>query len=183
MKIIILNGNPDPANIFFDESLVGLYRVLEDRNHKARILILRDMKIHHCNGCFNCWYKTPGTCIFKDDMRTICREYINSDYVIFASPIIMGFTSFVLKKTIDRLIPLGQPYGNIYKKKLIHMKRYFQYPSIGLVLERESDTCKNDIIIINNLYRDISTMFFSKLMFTKFIDKQIKDIADEINHC
>ena len=169
MKIVILNGNPDPDNSPFDEYLANLYRILDDGINTARILTLRGMNIHHCIGCFDCWYKTPGICIFKDDMKEVCREYINSDFVIFASPIIMGFTSSLLKKTTDRLIPLGQPYGNIVKGKLIHVKRYFQYPPLGLILDHEIDTDKDDIKIINNLYSDISTMFFSRLMFTSLL--------------
>lgn len=182
MKIVILNGNTDPNNKSFDEYLVNLSLVLGNENNAVRVLQLRDMKIHHCTGCFDCWYKTPGLCILKDDMREVCREYINSDFVIFASPIIMGFTSYLLKKTTDRLIPIAQPYGNIVKRKFIHVKRYFQYPSLGLILDHETDSDEDDMKIINDLYRDISIMFFSKLMFTNFLDRPVKEIADEISH-
>ena len=183
MKIVILNGNTDPNNKSFDEYLVNLSLVLDNENNAVRVLQLRDLRINHCTGCFNCWYKTPGLCILKDDMREVCREYINSDFVIFASPIIMGFTSSLLKRTTDRLIPLGQPYGDIVKGKFIHVKRYFQYPSLGLILDNETDSDEDVIKMINNLYRDISIIFFSKLMFTNFLGKPVNEIADEITHC
>jgi len=183
MKIVILNGNQDPDNKYFNEYLEDLCRVLNNRNHSTQVLQLREMKIHHCSGCFDCWYKTPGTCMFKDEMREVCREYVNSDFVIYASPIIMGFTSSLLKKAQDRLIQLGQPYYNVVKGKFVHVKRYIQYPLLGLLLDRETDSDEDDIQIINNLYRDISILFDSKVVFTKFVGGPVKEIADEINHC
>jgi len=103
MKITILNGNPDPDNQKFDDYLNNLIKFLELSDNSVVDFKLREMKIRHCRGCFSCWVKTPGQCIYKDDSHDICREYINSDFILFASPLVMGFTSAVLKIAMDKL--------------------------------------------------------------------------------
>lgn len=113
MKILILNGNPDVNNIKFDDYIKDIDYLLRGKGHNVTISVLRDKNIEYCCGCFGCWVKTPGECVIYDDSLDICKQYINSDWVIFASPIIMGFTSTLLKKTQDRLIPLIHPYFEI----------------------------------------------------------------------
>jgi len=110
MKITILNGNPDVNNAKFDNYLKNLSDLLESSNHTVTILKLREWDIKYCTGCFGCWVKTPGECVVPDDTRDIRREYIHSDFVLFASPVIMGFTSALLKKAHDKRIPLLHPY-------------------------------------------------------------------------
>ena len=125
MKITILNGNPNVEDSGFDDYLTKLKTVLESRDHTVLILHLRDMDIRYCIGCFGCWVKTPGECSnAADDTRVVCREFINSGLVIFASPVIMGFTSALLKKAHDRLLPLLTPYVRLFEGESHHVARY-----------------------------------------------------------
>jgi len=110
MKITILNGNPNAENVKFDNYLKELSDLLESSKHKVTILQLRDIDVRYCIGCWGCWLKTPGECIVADGSSDICREYINSDLVLFASPVIMGFTSALLKKAHEKILPLLLPY-------------------------------------------------------------------------
>ena len=43
-----------------------------------------------CMGCFGCWIKKPGECVIDDRMAQINRSVMNSDTVIYLSPIIFG---------------------------------------------------------------------------------------------
>ena len=107
MNILILDGNPAESRKTFNTYIKKLTADLAEEKHGVKTLTLRDMEIKFCTGCWSCWWgPTPGECVFKDDSHTVCREYINSDLVIFTSPVIMGFTSALLKKTQDKLIPL-----------------------------------------------------------------------------
>lgn len=45
MKIIILNGNPNPENVAFDNYLRELSHLMESRNHEISIINLREMDI------------------------------------------------------------------------------------------------------------------------------------------
>ncbi|TFG71263.1 MAG: flavodoxin family protein, partial [Anaerolineales bacterium] len=74
MKIAILDGNPDSADQAFDRYLVELRNVLSNTGHDVTLLMLRDMDIKYCTGCFGCWVKTPGECVVQDDSAVVCRQ-------------------------------------------------------------------------------------------------------------
>ena len=107
------------------------------------------MKINYCTGCWHCWVKTPGQCSSKDQSLDVCRTVINSDFTLWASPIIMGFPSALLKKVTDKLIPLVHPYIVLDQGEAHHLARYDHYPQFGLLLEKNGDTDDEDIEIID----------------------------------
>ena len=181
MKITILNGNPHPGSIGFDNYLDDLSGLLESSQHAVAILKLREMDIRYCVGCFDCWVKTPGECIAADDSRDICREYINSDFALFASPIIMGFTSALLKKAHDKLIPLILPYFEIVHNECHHAPRYEKYPPLGLLLEKSKGADEEDIKIISDIYRRDAINLKASFCFTRLTSDPVEEVAGEIN--
>ncbi len=181
MKITILNGNPNADNAKFDNYLKELCNLLKSSKHTVTILQLREMDIRYCIGSFDCWVKTPGECIVKDSSYDISREYINTDFVLFASPIIMGFTSALLKKAHDKLIPLLLPYFELVQNEVHHLARYDKYPLIGLLLEKDKDTDEEDIKIISDIYIRDAINFKTSFCFTKLIDDAIEEVTNEIN--
>jgi len=181
MRITILNGNPNTDNVGFDNYLKNLSHLLESSKHTVTILKLREMDIRYCIGCFGCWLKTPGECIVKDGSHDICREYINSELVLFASPIIMGFTSALLKKAHDKLIPLILPYFEIVHNEFHHLSRYEKYPLMGLLLGKDKDTDEEDIKIISDIYWRDAINFKTSFCFTKLTDDSVEEVANEIN--
>jgi multimeric flavodoxin WrbA len=182
VKITILNGNPDPSNSVFDTWLKALSGHLESYNHEVINFTLRDMDIRYCIGCFGCWVKTPGKCsTADDDSIQIRHEVITSGLMVFASPIIMGFTSSLLKKAQDKLVPLLLPYIGLYQGEQHHDPRYEKYPLIGLILQPEIDTDDEDIEIINSINHRLAINFHSKVVFSHLITEPVKEVADEIN--
>jgi len=183
MKITILNGNSDPDNQKFDDYLSNLAKLLKLSDNSVVHFKLREMKIRHCRGCFGCWVKTPGQCIYKDDSHDICREYINSDFILFASPLVMGFTSAVLKIAMDKLIPVLHPYIELVdNKECHHEKRYDkEYPLIGLLIESEDDTDSEDIEIVSDIYVRFAIDFKTSLRFVKQTDILVQEVSNEIN--
>jgi multimeric flavodoxin WrbA len=68
MKVLFINGSGSDSSI---NSYIGsAIDFLSANGHNAKELVLRNMKYSPCKGCFNCWVKTPGTCVFKDDVKT-----------------------------------------------------------------------------------------------------------------
>lgn len=181
MKIIILNGNSNPENAAFDNYLRELSHLMESRNHEISVFNLREMDIRYCTGCFACWVKTPGECITQDDSHNICRAYIRSDLVLFASPVIMGFTSALLKRAHDKLIPLIHPYFEFVQNEVYHLSRYEYYPLIALLLERGRDTDEEDIEIISDIYRQTAINLKTSLPFTRLTSDSTEEVADEID--
>lgn len=181
MKVTILNGNPNADNVTFDKYLENLSDLLQSSQHTVTILKLREMDVRYCIGCFGCWVKTPGECIVADSSRDICRAYMNSDLVLFASPIIMGFTSALLKKAHEKLIPLNHPYFELVQNEVHHLTRYDKYPPIGLLLEKDKDTDEEDIRIISDIYRRTAISFRTSFCFTKITSDSVEEVANEID--
>jgi multimeric flavodoxin WrbA len=181
LKISILNGHPGYQSLGFDNIIFDLARELIISGHQTEIFVLRDMNIKYCEGCLNCWVKTPGECTFKDESQVIRSSYVNADFVLFASPIIMGFTSALLKKSIDKLIPILHPYFDFYNSEVHHVSRYKNYPVIGILIEKSNDTDEEDLEIIKGIYTRNALNLKSSIIFFKTTQNSIKEIVHEIN--
>lgn len=67
------------------------------------------MNINYCQGCLTCWFKSPGTCYFEDDMVTIKNAMEEADLIILASPLYVDGFSAHLKTVLDRCIATADP--------------------------------------------------------------------------
>lgn len=182
MRITILNGDMQDDNSAFSIYVEQLQEQLS-KLHNVDVFNLKAMELSYCSGCWTCWTKTPGECCSKDDAELVFSSTINSDLLIFASPLILGFTSSLLKKITDRLIVLLHPYIQLINDESHHRKRYPSYPKLALLLEKESDTDNEDIKIIKDIYDRLAINFHSEMAFMKFThDQNMEDLADEISH-
>lgn len=181
MKITILNGNPDGRNKDFDMFIEKLSIFLEKEHKKVKHLKLRGMDIKYCKGCWGCWVKKPGQCLVPDDSKIVCEETINSDLVLFASPLIMGFTSALLKKTMDKMIPLLHPYIEIVQGECHHRGRYDKYPKIALLLDKNG-VDEEDIAITVSIFERFALNFKGELNFVGYITNPVQEVMNEINN-
>jgi hypothetical protein len=180
MKITILNGNPDARNGTFDDYLMRLSDELTSDGHTVTSFELREMDISYCIGCFGCWVKSPGECRSEDESRIVSRAYINSDFVLYASPVIMGFYSALLKKVTDKFIQLVEPYMEFVDGESRHLARYDRYPLVGLLLEKGADCDDEDISIIADTHKNTALNFKSRLVFTKLTHEPVDKVAQAI---
>jgi multimeric flavodoxin WrbA len=180
MKITILNGNPDAGNMAFDAYLKHLSETLTAAQRQATTLTLRDMDIKYCVGCWGCWVKTPGKCAARDDSADVCRAVINADFVLLASPVSMGFPSALLKKTVEKLIPLIHPYGAAVQGEAHHMTRYDRYPLLGLLLEKGSNTDGADVQIVADIFSRTALNFKTQLAFTELTSTPVDAVTEAI---
>ncbi len=183
MNILILNGHPDSDATHFDRYLAALSTNLENRRHTVRILTLRELEARYCTGCWGCWVRTPGLCIFEDDSHTVCREAINSDLVLFSSPLIMGYLSALLKKFMDKMIPLIHPYITVVQGEAHHRLRYDKgdYPLGALLLEKTPGTDAEDIEIVEAIHNRTMLNLRSRNVFTKLTDTPVEEVANAID--
>ena len=179
MDITILNGNNDETDSKFENYLAQYTENLKRKGNTLTVFTLRDMEIQFCTGCWTCWWRTPGQCIFKDEMKKIYQNLIKSNLCIFVSPIIMGYTSTVIKKTMDRLIPLLNCHMEIVKGELHHRKRYENYPLLGVLVEKEAETDSEDLEILKDLYYRFSINFRNDLVFFGTTEKSPEEAANE----
>lgn len=139
MKVLILNG-------FYKMNIdyMRIMRILRDKLQlceNVEEILLKEKKINPCTGCFGCWLKNPGICIIDDDSQDVVRKIINSDIVIYLTPVVFGGYSYELKKLLDKTICLLAPEFINIDKEMHHKKRYEKYPGIlGIgVLNRHDD--------------------------------------------
>ncbi len=180
MKILILQGHPAPDGPF-DAYIDSLRKAWEDRGATVKTVILREQKITPCTGCFKCWIKTPGRCVLKDDAEAIAQKYIGADYIILATPLILGYFSALMKNALDRSIPLMHPHLEEVDEEIHHRKRYDRYPGIGVLLQREADTDEEDIDIVSEISRRMSINMRTRLHFVKLTDSPVQEVAHAID--
>lgn len=144
MKILILDdlsGGTDKH----EASLKAL-------GHQVVKFQLRTMNIHDCIGCYDCWLKTPGVCIFKDDNVKVLSEYVKSDLVILASDVKIGFVTPQIKRIRDRSLPLIHPFLMLKGDRMAHLPRYDKLPKQILMLSRSQALDDESIETINAVY-------------------------------
>ena len=179
MRIAILNGDPDDGSAF-DTYVGGVAGRLDASGHDVARLDLRKIDIRGCTGCWGCWVKTPGECVARDESADVCRAVIGADLVLFASPMRMGFTSALLKRASDKLIPLIHPYITIEGGEMHHLPRYERYPLIGLLLGAGPETDDEDIAITRAMWERTARNLKSRLALVAIADGRPEEVADEL---
>lgn len=180
MQIVIVDGSPNPGGL--SEYIGELEGELSSRRHEVTVFALRDLELKYCVGCWSCWWgPTCGECAFPDDSSQVWAEAINSDLLVVASPVIMGFLSALLKQAQDKMLVLLHPYIEIVDGESRHRKRYDKYPKWGLLLEKGEDTDEDDIEIITEIEKHSALNLRSKLYFRALTSDPVKDVSDEID--
>lgn len=90
--------------------------------------------LHSCMGCFGCWIRKPGECVIGDEMAEIDRCYMNSDTVVFLSPVVFGQFSANIKNAMDRTLPNMLPF--FYRRSdgsTMHPPRYEKFPELFII--------------------------------------------------
>ena len=132
MKVLLLNGtNKEDSEI--DALYNSIMKELENKNWEIDSIILRDVTIAPCQGCFECWIKTPGECKIDDESREITKKMVNSDLIIHFTPITFGGYSYELKKAIDRFIPILLPFFTKRDGEVHHIHRYEKRASVMVI--------------------------------------------------
>jgi multimeric flavodoxin WrbA len=83
------------------------------RNEGAtgEILFLNDLHIQECDGCHVCWKGKP--CTKKDDMNRIYPKIIESDVIVFGTPVYWYGPTALMKGFIDRLVYFNCPENRV----------------------------------------------------------------------
>jgi hypothetical protein len=134
MKITVFNGSPRAER-------GNTHRMVEEFSTGAKEagalienVFLVKKEINHCRGCFTCWGKTPGICVIDDDMSALLKTFMNSDIVVFATPVYVDNVTAITKQFIDRLIPLIDPHMDPDEHgESVHRKRFETYPRIVVI--------------------------------------------------
>ncbi len=142
MKTLLLDGSRQGQEELGSVRQV-LVNELEGMGWTVDLVPLREIEIHDCLGCFDCWVKTPGICIIDDEGRDVTRALVQSDLVIFLTPVTFGGYSSELKKALDRSIGLLSPFFARIDGEVHHQPRYEHYPrllGVGVLAEPDPES-------------------------------------------
>jgi len=103
MKALGILAGPRKGQVT-DHLLDEVLRGLKDRGAEIRKVYLYDLKIEPCLACNAC--KETQECVINDDFKGVARELINSDTVVFASPVYVSNVTSVAKAFFDRGVSL-----------------------------------------------------------------------------
>ena len=99
MKILVLEGSPNKKGS--THLLVDCFRQgAQEAGHTVQRLDVAHAKIHPCTGCIHCGYQGP--CVQKDDMETIRGAILDTDMLVFTTPLYYYGMSAQLKTLVDR---------------------------------------------------------------------------------
>jgi multimeric flavodoxin WrbA len=73
----------------------------------AETLFLNDLTIRECDGCHACWKGKP--CGKQDDMQAVYAKIIESDGIVFGTPVYWYGPTALMKGLIDRFVYFNCP--------------------------------------------------------------------------
>ena len=99
MKILAICGSPHRGNTY---SVLNTIK----ENYPTidyKLLMLNEVNLEPCRGCYVCVLRGEEKCPLKDDRDMIIKEILDADGVVFASPVYVNFISALMKGFMERL--------------------------------------------------------------------------------
>ncbi|MFM9413535.1 NAD(P)H-dependent oxidoreductase [Peptococcus simiae] len=97
-----------------------------DRQMQAKFdrVIFADGHYAPCQGCFQCWTKTPASCKMKDRLQEISRVIGQAEDIILVTENCYGGFSPAVKNILDRSIASSTPMSTYRGGQMHHTLRY-----------------------------------------------------------
>ena len=115
-----------------------------------------------------------------DEAEEIIIKVINSQLLVFLTPLTYGGYSSEIKKVYGRLVGLLQPGTKIINGEVHHLKRYDEYPSfLGIGMTPELD--EEEVKVFNNLVDRNSKNFYPPLFHSGVLVYSDENMRERIS--
>lgn len=114
-KVLVISTSPRKGSNS-DQLAEDFIRGAQQSGNTVEKVTLRDKTIGFCKGCLSC-IRTQR-CVITDDANAIVEKMLNSDVIVFATPIYYYEMSGQMKTMLDRSNPL---YGSDYQFRDIYL--------------------------------------------------------------
>jgi len=150
IKTVIICDTPDARGEMIRDAAERFFSERTD----ATVFTCSSMKIENCIGCFACRYKTPGKCIFSDDMAEIIKALVEADSIVLISGIRFGCYTPQMKRVLDRLIPFETPFLRIHRRETHLTPRYPKIRNLTVIGYADTLDKEEAILFTNLAYRN-----------------------------
>jgi multimeric flavodoxin WrbA/putative sterol carrier protein len=116
MKVMAINSSLRGGGQSRTELMLNhLVKGIREAGAEVEVVNLHKKKIKYCIGCFTCMTKTPGKCAINDDMtEELYPKWLESDLVVYATPLFHHTVNAPMKTFIERTWPVCLPF---FKKR------------------------------------------------------------------
>ena len=119
MNLLAINGSPRKGKAtdkLIDKAIEGVNS--ESPNCNIKKLHLIDHDIQFCRNCLTCrdskTKKPVAKCTLQDDMDYIREDVLNSDSLIFGTPVHMGYATAIMMTFLERICwTFAKPEGKL----------------------------------------------------------------------
>ena len=154
MKTLILDGSHEN-----DPQAAALHAALQKHLPDAETINLREQKIGSCAGDFFCWVRSPGMCNIDDDNRLIAAKIVQSDLIVYLTPVIFGGYSSELKRMVDHQIQNISPFFASINGEIHHKPRYQRYPDVLTIGWMDEPNPQAEAVFRHLVHRNAINMY------------------------
>ncbi len=122
--VLAFNSSPRKEKGFTAMVLERFMAGASSAGAETETVYLADKKIADCLGCTWCWFKTPGVCRHKDDVPELHAKMSRADVLVYATPLYICTMNAIMKRFLDRIIPLAEPYQRYEDGVCTHPRRH-----------------------------------------------------------
>lgn len=108
--VLAFNSSPRKEKGFTDIVLQRFLAGAAAAGAETETVYLAEKKIADCLGCTRCWFKTPGVCRHHDDVPALHDKMRRADVLVYATPLYVCSMNGIMKRFLDRIMPLAEPY-------------------------------------------------------------------------
>jgi multimeric flavodoxin WrbA len=124
MKVLVFNSSPKMQNGLTAKVLNPFMRGMIQAGAETKIIYTKNLIIKPCDGCYKCWFLTPGKCVIHDDMEDILNQWTVYDIIVIGAPLYSDGLPSEMKRILDRRLPLSLPEIIRVKNSCHHKIRY-----------------------------------------------------------
>ncbi|MGQ9474789.1 MAG: flavodoxin family protein [Actinomycetota bacterium] len=108
--VLAFNSSPRKEKGLTDIVLRRFLEGAASAGAETETVYLAEKKIADCVGCTRCWFKTPGVCRHRDDVPELHERMRRADVIVYATPLYVCSMNGIMKRFLDRIMPLAQPF-------------------------------------------------------------------------
>ncbi len=166
MKITAFNGSPRGASGNTNVMVAAFLKGAEAAGADVENIFLANKEINHCKACYYC-ATSGGDCSIKDDLGDIMSKFLDSDIVVFATPLYVFNVSGILKAFMDRMICISNPGyekdedGEYQGRKSKHLKK--EIPPKFVVIASGTRPDRSNFEVLSLLMKRVAKGFITEL--------------------